>query len=154
LSYQRFFRLSHGGRTNPLQYYNQSCPFAAWQQNFLNQPDSFGVGRSRCDSKNELVDPTSSCFGHCHYDDRNPFPYQWSYHLVPTQVEGINPCSYAAVTIQLEDIPVVCEYPYVFPDDLPGMPPDKDVEFVIELQPRPHLYLKGLTECHPKSWLS
>jgi hypothetical protein len=29
----------------------------------------------------------------------------------------------------------VCEYPDVFPDDLPGMPPDRDVEFVIELQP-------------------
>jgi hypothetical protein len=28
----------------------------------------------------------------------------------------------------------VCEYPDVFPDDLPGMPPDRDVEFVIELQ--------------------
>jgi hypothetical protein len=51
------------------------------------------------------------------------------------KVEGINPCSYAAITIQLEDIPVVCEYPDVFPDDLPGMPPDRDVEFVIELQP-------------------
>jgi hypothetical protein len=51
------------------------------------------------------------------------------------KVEGTNPCSYAAVTIQLEDIPVVCEYPDVFPDDLSGMPPDRDVEFVIELQP-------------------
>jgi hypothetical protein len=51
------------------------------------------------------------------------------------KVEGTNPCSYAAVTIQLEDIPVVCEYPDVFSDDLPGMPPDRDVEFVIELQP-------------------
>jgi hypothetical protein len=51
------------------------------------------------------------------------------------KVEGINPCSYAAVTIQLEDILVVCEYPDVFHDDLPGMPPDMDVEFVIELQP-------------------
>jgi hypothetical protein len=35
---------------------------------------------------------------------------------------------------KLADIPVVCEYPDVFPDDLPGMPPDRDVEFVIELQ--------------------
>jgi hypothetical protein len=51
------------------------------------------------------------------------------------KVKDINPCSYAAITIQLEDIPVVCEYPDVFPDDLPGMPPDRDVEFVIELQP-------------------
>jgi hypothetical protein len=51
------------------------------------------------------------------------------------KVEGTNPCSYAAVAIQLEDIPVVCKYPDVFPDDLPGMPLDRDVEFVIELQP-------------------
>jgi hypothetical protein len=32
-------------------------------------------------------------------------------------------------------LPVVCEYPDVFPDDLPGMPPDRDIEFIIELQP-------------------
>jgi hypothetical protein len=51
------------------------------------------------------------------------------------KTEGISPCFYAVVTIQLENIPVVCEYPDVFPDDLPGMPLDRDVEFVIELQP-------------------
>ena len=36
---------------------------------------------------------------------------------------------------KLADIPVVCEYPDVFPDDLPGMPPNRDVEFAIELHP-------------------
>ena len=35
----------------------------------------------------------------------------------------------------LAEIPVVCEYPDVFPDDLPGMSPDRNVEFAIELQP-------------------
>ena len=35
----------------------------------------------------------------------------------------------------IENIPVVCEYSDVFPEDLPGLPPDRDVEFVIELQP-------------------
>jgi hypothetical protein len=35
----------------------------------------------------------------------------------------------------VERIPVVCDYPDVFPDELPGMPPDRDIEFVIELQP-------------------
>ena len=35
----------------------------------------------------------------------------------------------------LADIPVVCENPDVFPEDLPGMPPDRNVEFAIELQP-------------------
>jgi hypothetical protein len=35
----------------------------------------------------------------------------------------------------LEDIRVVSEYPDVFPEELPGMPPDRDVEFVIDLLP-------------------
>jgi hypothetical protein len=34
----------------------------------------------------------------------------------------------------LDEIPVVCEYLDVFPYELAGMPPDRDVEFVIELQ--------------------
>jgi hypothetical protein len=35
----------------------------------------------------------------------------------------------------LEDIKVVNEYSDVFLDDLPGMPPDRDIEFSIELLP-------------------
>ena len=46
-----------------------------------------------------------------------------------------NSCAYAMKDIHLEDIPVVREYADVFPDDLPGMPPDRDIEFIIELQP-------------------
>src|SRR5207244_9594993 len=33
----------------------------------------------------------------------------------------------------LEAIPVVREYPDVFPEDLPGLPPDRTVDFSIEL---------------------
>ena len=29
----------------------------------------------------------------------------------------------------------MCEYPDVFPEELPGMPPDRDIEFSIELLP-------------------
>ena len=36
----------------------------------------------------------------------------------------------------IENIPMVNEFPYVFPDDLPGLPPDREVEFTIELVPR------------------
>ena len=36
---------------------------------------------------------------------------------------------------RLEDIPIVKEFPYVFPDDLLGLPPDRAIEFVIELVP-------------------
>jgi hypothetical protein len=35
----------------------------------------------------------------------------------------------------VERIPVVCEYPDVFPNELRGMAPDRDIEFAIELQP-------------------
>jgi hypothetical protein len=37
-------------------------------------------------------------------------------------------------TQNLEDVPVACEFLDVFPEDLPGMPLDQDVEFTIELQ--------------------
>jgi hypothetical protein len=33
----------------------------------------------------------------------------------------------------LEDIPVACEFPDIFPEDLPGMPPAQDAELIIEL---------------------
>jgi len=46
-------------------------------------------------------------------------------HCVVNQLEGT----------RLEDIRVVCEFLDVFPDDLPGMPPDRDIEFVIDLLP-------------------
>ncbi|GJX68204.1 hypothetical protein Tco_0303931 [Tanacetum coccineum] len=36
---------------------------------------------------------------------------------------------------RLEDIPVIRDFPEVFPDDLPGLPPPRQVEFKIELVP-------------------
>nr|GEU31944.1 putative reverse transcriptase domain-containing protein [Tanacetum cinerariifolium] len=35
----------------------------------------------------------------------------------------------------LEDIPVVKEFPDIFPEDLPGLPPVRQVEFQIDLIP-------------------
>ena len=34
---------------------------------------------------------------------------------------------------RLEDIPVVREFPDVFPEDLPGIPPNREIDFQIEL---------------------
>jgi hypothetical protein len=36
----------------------------------------------------------------------------------------------------LDQVPVVCEFPNVCPEELPGMPPDRDIKFIIELIPR------------------
>ncbi|XP_074271181.1 uncharacterized protein LOC141595107 [Silene latifolia] len=35
----------------------------------------------------------------------------------------------------LKDVPIVCEFPDVFSDELPGIPPERDVEFSIDLVP-------------------
>jgi hypothetical protein len=71
------------------------------------------------------------------------------------QRECNNSCAYAVKGIKLRDIPIICEYPDIFPDDLPGMPPDRDIEFVIELQPgTAPISLRGPIVCHPMSWQS
>ena len=41
----------------------------------------------------------------------------------------------SVATPALEEVPAVCEYPDVFPEELPGMRPDRDIEFIIELVP-------------------
>jgi hypothetical protein len=39
------------------------------------------------------------------------------------------------IELPMKMIPVVCEYADVFSDELSGMPPDRDIEFAIDLQP-------------------
>jgi hypothetical protein len=43
--------------------------------------------------------------------------------------------THPTISQNLEYIPIACDFPDVSPEDLPGMPPDQDVEFTIELQP-------------------
>jgi hypothetical protein len=42
---------------------------------------------------------------------------------------------FETIVQEIQDIPVVCEFPDVFPKDLSGLPAERDVEFVIELKP-------------------
>jgi hypothetical protein len=51
---------------------------------------------------------------------------------IPVTVSGQ---VFEAVVQEIQDISVVCEFSDVFPEDLPGLPPERDVEFVIELKP-------------------
>jgi hypothetical protein len=50
----------------------------------------------------------------------------------PSQ-DSTQSCAFVMMELPLKKIPVVCEYADVFPDELPGMPPDRDIEFAIEL---------------------
>jgi hypothetical protein len=54
-------------------------------------------------------------------------------HL-PT-VSSIKASLHHVVELKLEDIHVIREFPDVFPDDLPRMPPERVIEFKFELQP-------------------
>ncbi|XP_060674056.1 uncharacterized protein LOC132804125, partial [Ziziphus jujuba] len=46
-------------------------------------------------------------------------------HVIDTRVSGV----------RLEDMPVVRDFPDVFPEELPGLPPEREVDFPIELIP-------------------
>ncbi|WVZ80533.1 hypothetical protein U9M48_028002 [Paspalum notatum var. saurae] len=80
----------------------------------------------RYDTFTELVDATidmEHCVRKAHEDQRRK-------RLAST------PPSINAIEAQLiEKIPVVSDFPDVFLEELPGLPPDRDVEFAIELVP-------------------
>jgi hypothetical protein len=48
---------------------------------------------------------------------------------------AIHNATNATLAKAIKDIPVVCEFPDVFLDDLPRLPPGREVEFKIELIP-------------------
>ncbi|GJR38477.1 putative reverse transcriptase domain-containing protein [Tanacetum coccineum] len=49
---------------------------------------------------------------------------------------------------QLEDVPIVQDFPEVFPEDLPGLPPTRQVEFQIDLE----LFDKGFIRPSSLPW--
>ena len=54
--------------------------------------------------------------------------------LVPLSREfDLQNVANAIQPMALADIPIVCEFSDVFPDELPRLPPDRDIEFKIEL---------------------
>ncbi|WVZ51939.1 hypothetical protein U9M48_003036 [Paspalum notatum var. saurae] len=72
---------------------------------------------------------------------------------------------HSLVTKTIDEVPVVCEYPDVFPDELPGLPLDQAVEFAINLVPGTapiakasyrmqldELLEKGLIRCSVSPW--
>ena len=37
--------------------------------------------------------------------------------------------------LKIEDVPIVWDFPEVFPEDLPGLPPNREIKFEIDLVP-------------------
>ena len=62
----------------------------------------------------------------------NPDGVQVACH---TRESGPDPMVFSMEAKTLEEVPVVDEYPDVFLEELPGMPLDRDIEFVIVLIP-------------------
>jgi hypothetical protein len=54
--------------------------------------------------------------------------------------------------IALEDIRLVQDYPDVFPEELPGMPPDHDIEFSYNYYLEHLSFLRGHIGCPRMSW--
>ena len=54
--------------------------------------------------------------------------------LMPSDL-ALPVAAHAEASSDLASIPMVCEFPDVFPEDLPRLPPGREVEFSIELEP-------------------
>jgi hypothetical protein len=63
------------------------------------------------------------------------FSFCGSFTLILPSQGSTQSCAFAMTELPLKKIPVVYEYADVFPDELPRMPPDRDIAFAIELQP-------------------
>ena len=50
------------------------------------------------------------------------------------------------VVTELSKVCVVCKFPNVFPEELPALQPDREIEFEIELLPGQCQYPKPFTE--------
>jgi hypothetical protein len=53
------------------------------------------------------------------------------------------------VELKLEDIHVIRDYPDVFPDEMPRVPPERAIEFKIELQPGTAPVVKAPSKMSP-----
>ena len=53
------------------------------------------------------------------------------YHLVRVNDSSVEVPS-------LNSVPIVSEFPEVFPDDLPGVPPGREIDFDIDVIPNTH----------------
>jgi hypothetical protein len=84
-----------------------------------------GMGWTK--AHNALLDTTTRVV---HLDS----PIHGTHILQLSSVPVATPSVHHTAAQNLEDIPMVCEFPDVFLEDLSCMLPDRDVEFAIELQ--------------------
>ena len=69
----------------------------------------------------------------------------WVYRLLPPSSEECRGCTGREGVIvsranladkgAVDRVPVVCEFPDVFPEELPGLSPDREIEFCIDVVP-------------------
>ncbi|GJV42082.1 putative reverse transcriptase domain-containing protein [Tanacetum coccineum] len=68
------------------------------------------------------------------YDEKDPEVYSEGMSSLPSQVTS-KKAEDKSEEKRLEDVPIIREFLEVFPDDLPGLPPARQVEFQINLVP-------------------
>ena len=79
-------------------------------------------------------------------------PFCGNFTLILPSRDSTQSCAFSMTELPLKKTPVVCDYADVFPNELPGMPLDRDIEFAIECNRERHLFPRGLTGCHPLNW--
>jgi hypothetical protein len=82
-----------------------------------------------------LDEAAQGSLGHSWSINRLDSPVYGKITLQLSTISRIKAFLHHMAELKLEDIHVVREFPDVCPDDLPGMPPEREIELKIELQP-------------------
>jgi hypothetical protein len=81
-------------------------------------------------------------------------PHQGATTLYLPQQEFIHSCAYAITDIKVKDIPGVCEYPDIFPDDCLECNQIETLSSLLNFNLAPLLFQRGHIVCLQMSWLS
>jgi hypothetical protein len=81
-------------------------------------------------------------------------PYDGTTTLYLPQQEYFHSCIYATTNIKLEDIPIVCEYPDVFPNDLTECHQIGISSSLLSSNLAQLLFPRDHIECRPMNWPS
>nr|GEY11104.1 retrotransposon protein, putative, Ty3-gypsy subclass [Tanacetum cinerariifolium] len=133
--------------SNPKEFYGNegAIGLMSWFKNIESK-----LNITKCADTNKVEDENFKGLlteEYCRKDEMQKLEFEfWNHQMLGTEVDKCNNCGqtgHFAKVKSIQDILVVKNYPEVFPEDLPGPHPSRQVEFQINLVPEVALVAKA-----------
>ncbi|GJV69710.1 putative reverse transcriptase domain-containing protein [Tanacetum coccineum] len=111
-----------------LRHYKSKCPIVKFQKHVDKKINT--LSERQAENKRKLNNTSKNCQNQLHEQEAKYRLHQG--HMGKNIIPRVEDKSERK---RLEDVPIVRDFPEVFPKDLPGLPPTRQVEFQIDLVP-------------------